>query len=90
MDHIHTPPYASSPSRPPARPPSLPPFLPQVLSLLSRPRGELVLFREETLVEEALGGKMASVGSTGFLRQVGREGGREGRREGGKGGWFWL
>ena len=41
-------------------------------------------------MEEALGGKMASVGSTGFLRQVGREGGREGRREGGKGGWFWL
>ena len=59
--------------------PSLPRFLPslQVLSLLSRPRGELVIFREETLVEEALGGKMASAGSTGFLRQVGRKGGRE-------------
>ena len=41
-----------------------------MLALLARPRGELVVFREEHLVAEALVGKMAATGSTAFLRQV--------------------
>lgn len=38
--------------------------------MLERPRGELLLFREGHLVEEALLGKMRTTGSTAFLRQV--------------------